>query len=68
FGGILLVGYTGARLFNPLSGFLAAVVLACSPYWNLMGHFNALDMGLAFWMALSLCSLLLAQRPGLRPA
>ncbi|MDN7488102.1 glycosyltransferase family 39 protein [Burkholderia sp. AU45274] len=68
FAGILLVGYTGARLFNPLSGFLAAVVLASSPYWNLMGHFNALDMGLAFWMALSLCSLLLAQRPGLRPA
>ncbi|MBN3835714.1 glycosyltransferase family 39 protein [Burkholderia sp. Ac-20344] len=68
FAGVLLVGYTGARLFNPLSGFLAAVVLASSPYWNLMGHFNALDMGLAFWMALSLCSLLLAQRPGLRPA
>ncbi|OXI88869.1 4-amino-4-deoxy-L-arabinose transferase [Burkholderia sp. AU33423] len=68
FAGILLVGYTGARLFNPLSGFLAAVVLASAPYWNLMGHFNALDMGLAFWMSLSLCSLLLAQRPGLRPA
>ncbi|WP_321809166.1 MULTISPECIES: glycosyltransferase family 39 protein [unclassified Burkholderia] len=65
FAGVLLVGFTGARLFNPLSGLLAAVVLACSPYWNLMGHFNALDMGLAFWMALSLCSLLLAQRPGL---
>ncbi|WP_261539696.1 glycosyltransferase family 39 protein [Burkholderia multivorans] len=68
FAGVLLVGFTGARLFNPLSGFLAAVVLACSPYWNLMGHFNALDMGLAFWMALSLCALLLAQRPGLRSA
>ncbi|MDN7905173.1 glycosyltransferase family 39 protein [Burkholderia diffusa] len=66
FAGVLLVGFTGARLFNPLSGFLAAVVLACSPYWNLMGHFNALDMGLAFWMTLSLCSLLLAQRPGLQ--
>ncbi|CAB3755368.1 4-amino-4-deoxy-L-arabinose transferase [Burkholderia puraquae] len=68
FAGVLLVGFTGARLFNPLSGFLAAVVLASSPYWNLMGHFNALDMGLAFWMSLSLCSLLLAQQPGLRPA
>ncbi|RQR28469.1 glycosyltransferase family 39 protein [Burkholderia sp. Bp9143] len=66
FAGVLLVGFTGARLFNPLSGLLAAVVLACSPYWNLMGHFNALDMGLAFWMTLSLCSLLLAQRPGLQ--
>jgi len=67
FGGVLLVGYTGARLFNPLCGFLAALVLACSPYWNLMGHFNALDMGLAFWMTATLCSLLLAQRPGLSP-
>lgn len=64
FAGVLLVGFTGARLFNPLSGFLAAIVLASSPYWNLMGHFNALDMGLALWMAVSLCALLLAQRPG----
>ncbi|HGL4261669.1 TPA: glycosyltransferase family 39 protein [Burkholderia dolosa] len=68
FAGVLLVGFTGARLFNPLSGFLAAIVLASSPYWNLMGHFNALDMGLAFWMAVSLCALLLAQRPGPRAA
>ncbi|OMG74517.1 glycosyltransferase family 39 protein [Burkholderia ubonensis] len=68
FAGVLVVGFTGARLFNPLSGFLAAVVLACSPYWNLMGHFNALDMGLALWMTITLCALLLAQRPGLRPA
>ncbi|WP_179404018.1 glycosyltransferase family 39 protein [Burkholderia guangdongensis] len=68
FAGVLLVGYTGARLFTPLAGFLAAVVLACSPYWNLMGHFNTLDMGLSLWMAITLCSLLLAQRPGLRPA
>ncbi|PCE24422.1 glycosyltransferase family 39 protein [Burkholderia ubonensis] len=67
FAGVLIVGFTGARLFNPLSGFLAAVVLACSPYWNLMGHFNTLDMGLSFWMTVTLCSLLLAQRPGLRP-
>ncbi|KAF1012227.1 MAG: glycosyltransferase family 39 protein [Burkholderia sp.] len=65
FGGILLVGYTGARVFNPVAGLCAAVVLAASPYWNLMGHFNALDIGLSFWMAVTLCALLLAQRPGL---
>ena len=65
FAGILLVGFTGARVFNAATGFFAALVLACAPYWNLMGHFNTLDTGLSFWMELSLCALLLAQRPGL---
>jgi 4-amino-4-deoxy-L-arabinose transferase-like glycosyltransferase len=63
FAGVLLVGYTGSRVFNPATGLFAAIVLASSPYWNLMGHFNTLDTGLSFWMALTLCSLLLAQRP-----
>ncbi|WP_226806845.1 glycosyltransferase family 39 protein [Candidatus Vallotia cooleyia] len=62
FAGILLVGYTGVRVFNPAAGLMAALVLAASPYWNIMGHLNVLDTGLAFWMALTLCSLLLAQR------
>jgi len=62
---VLCVGYTGARVFNPAAGFFAAVALAASPYWNLMGHFNVLDMGLAATATLSLCALMLAQRPGL---
>ncbi|WP_321870442.1 glycosyltransferase family 39 protein [Paraburkholderia tropica] len=65
FAGVLLVGFTGARVFNAATGFFAAVVLACAPYWNLMGHFNTLDMALSFWMELTLCALLLAQRPNL---
>ncbi|GAB2880068.1 glycosyltransferase family 39 protein [Paraburkholderia jirisanensis] len=65
FAGVLVVGYTGARVFNTATGVFAALVLAVSPYWNLMGHFNTLDMGLSFWMELSLCALLLAQRPNL---
>jgi 4-amino-4-deoxy-L-arabinose transferase-like glycosyltransferase len=65
FAGVLLIGFTGARVFNAATGVFAALVLACSPYWNLMGHFNTLDMGLSFWMALTLCSLMLAQRPNL---
>ena len=65
FAGVLLIGYTGARVFNVATGFFAAVVLASAPYWYLMGHFNTLDMGLSFWMELTLCGLLLAQRPGL---
>lgn len=68
FGGILVVGFAAARVFNPLCGLLAAVVLASAPYWNLMGHFNALDMGLAFTMTVALMALLLAQRPGLPSA
>jgi 4-amino-4-deoxy-L-arabinose transferase-like glycosyltransferase len=65
FVGVLLVGYTGARVFNAATGIFAAVVLASAPYWYLMGHFNTLDMGLSFWMEVTLCALLLAQRPGL---
>ncbi len=65
FAGVLLIGYTGARVFNAATGVFAAIVLATSPYWNLMGHFNTLDMGLSFWMELTLCALLLAQRPNL---
>ncbi|HEV3423620.1 MAG TPA: glycosyltransferase family 39 protein [Paraburkholderia sp.] len=65
FAGVLLIGYTGARVFNAATGVFTAIVLATSPYWNLMGHFNTLDMGLSFWMELTLCSLLLAQRPDL---
>lgn len=68
FAGILLAGYTGARVFNATAGFAAALVLAGAPYWELMGHFNTLDMGLSFWMELTLCSMLLAQRPGAAPS
>ncbi|KNH05101.1 Polymyxin resistance protein ArnT, undecaprenyl phosphate-alpha-L-Ara4N transferase Melittin resistance protein PqaB [Candidatus Burkholderia brachyanthoides] len=65
FAGVLLAGYTGTRVFNAMTGFATSVILATCPYWNLMGHFNTLDMGLAFWMEVSLCALPLAQRPGL---
>jgi 4-amino-4-deoxy-L-arabinose transferase-like glycosyltransferase len=65
FAGVLLVGYAGTRVFNAVTGFCAALVLATSPYWNLMGHFNTLDTGLSFWMELTLAALLLAQRPEL---
>ena len=67
FAGVLLAGYTGARVFNATAGFAAALVLASAPYWELMGHFNTLDMGLSFWMELTLCAMLLAQRVGIAP-
>ncbi|TAM50279.1 MAG: glycosyltransferase family 39 protein [Paraburkholderia sp.] len=68
FAGVLLAGYTGARVFNAAAGFAAAVVLAGAPYWALMGHFNTLDMGLSLWMELALCAMLLAQRPNVAPS
>ena len=58
---ILLVGFTGARIFNPRAGWLAAVVLASSPMWIISGHLNSLDMGLSSFLVGALCSLLLAQ-------
>jgi len=58
---ILLVGFTGARIYNARAGWLAAVVLASSPMWVISGHFNSLDMGLSAFLVAALCSLLLAQ-------
>lgn len=60
--GVLLVAYTGRRVFNARVGFFAGVVLASSFLWSASSHFNTLDMGLSAMMTLSLCSLLLAQR------
>ncbi|WP_246190325.1 glycosyltransferase family 39 protein [Pandoraea captiosa] len=65
FAGVLVVGFTARRVFNARVGLFAAAALAAAPLWSLLGHFNVLDMGLSFFMGLSLCALLLAQRPGL---
>ncbi|WP_206952341.1 glycosyltransferase family 39 protein [Trinickia acidisoli] len=65
FAGMLFAGYTSARLVNRTAGIATALVLASAPYWQLMGHFNTLDMGLAFWMEVTLCAMLLAQRVGI---
>ena len=58
---ILLVGFTAARLYGHLTGYLAALILLSSPMWVVGGHFNALDMGLSAFLNLALCALLLAQ-------
>jgi 4-amino-4-deoxy-L-arabinose transferase-like glycosyltransferase len=58
---ILFVGFTGARIFSPRAGYLAALVLASSPMWVISGHVNSLDMGLSAFLVAALCSLLLAQ-------
>jgi len=58
---ILIVGFTGTRIYNARAGWLASVVLASSPMWIISGHLNSLDMGLSSFLVAALCSLLLAQ-------
>jgi 4-amino-4-deoxy-L-arabinose transferase-like glycosyltransferase len=58
---ILIIGFTGSRIFNPRAGWLGALVLASSPMWIISGHFNSLDMALSAFLVSALCALLLAQ-------
>ncbi len=67
-GGVLLSGYTGARLFGARAGLYAALVLGSSLYWVASGQIDSLDMSLSAMMSISLCALLLAQRDGAAPA
>lgn len=60
--GILLVGFTGRKLFGNNAGLYAAAVLGSSLLYVLIGHLNTLDMGVSFFMGLGLCGFLLAQR------
>jgi len=58
---IVFIGFTGARIYSPRAGWLAAIALASSPMWVIGGHINSLDMGLSAFLIAALCSLLLAQ-------
>lgn len=60
--GIVLVAYTGYRVFDKRVGVAAGLVLASSFWWAGLGHVNTLDMGLSGMMTLALCTLLIAQR------
>lgn len=60
-GCILLIAYTGSRLFDHETGALAALVLLAAPYFMMLSEIVTLDMGLTFWMTLGVCSFLLAQ-------
>lgn len=59
--GILLVFFTGKRLFGLEAGFYAALALSSSLLYAVIGHINTLDMGVTFFMSLSLSGFLLAQ-------
>ncbi len=60
-GCILLAAYTGKRLFDEETGLLAGLVLLSAPYFAALNEIVTLDMGLTFWMTLSLCAFAIAQ-------
>lgn len=60
--GVLLVFFTGCKLWDRTHGFVAAIVLGGSLHWVAMGHMSSLDMGLAFAMTLAVCAFAIAQR------
>ncbi len=68
FAGVLLVGYTAARLYDRSTGLYGALVLGSSLAYVLLGHFNTLDMGLTFFVTLTWCAVLLARDAAARAA
>jgi 4-amino-4-deoxy-L-arabinose transferase-like glycosyltransferase len=61
---VLLVGYTGRKVFSGLVGWYASLVLASMLFWTAGSQFNSLDLAVAATMAISLCALLIAQTDG----
>ncbi|MRW89924.1 phospholipid carrier-dependent glycosyltransferase [Duganella sp. FT80W] len=61
-GTVLLIGYTGGKVFGGRAGLYGAIVLGSMVFWTAASQFNTLDIGVAATMTLALCALLLAQR------
>ncbi len=64
---LLWVWFLGNRLFGIGAGWRSALVLSGSIYFAALGHINSLDMGLTFWMTISVGAFLLAQFPDSQP-
>ena len=65
--GIALTWWAGRRLFGPLAGAYAAIVLASSLMYVVLGHLNTLDMGLNLFLFTALIAFLRAQRDQATP-
>jgi 4-amino-4-deoxy-L-arabinose transferase-like glycosyltransferase len=61
FAGIFLVWFAGSRLFGREAGGYAALLLGSSLMYVLIGHINTLDMGVTFFITLSIAGLLIGQ-------
>ncbi len=62
FAGLLLVWFTGLRLFGREAAFYAVLLLGSSMLYVMMGHINTLDMGVTFFITLGIAAFLLAQQ------
>ena len=60
--GILVVWFAGSGVFGSKAGQLGALFLATNLYYVALGHINTLDMGLTFFLTVSLAAFLLAQK------
>ena len=60
--GVLMAAWAGLRLFDRRTAWCAALLLGASLYYIIMGHFNTLDMGVSFFMCMSVFSFLFAMR------
>ncbi len=58
---VLLVGWTGTRLWNRETGIRAAAMVASMTWIIGNSHFLTLDAGLTLFMTLALCTVLVAQ-------
>ena len=61
---VVAVGMTARRLWGASSGAYAAMLAAGTTWISANSHFLTLDMGLTFFLALSLCAFLVAQQDG----
>ena len=59
FAGLFLVFLSARKLFGPAAAFPAALVLAGSPLYVLLGQVNTLDMGLTFFLSAAVFGLAL---------
>ncbi len=64
FAGLLLVWFTGLRLFGREAALYSALLLSSSMLYAMIGHINTLDMGVTFFISLGIFSFLLAQDTG----
>lgn len=58
---LLVVGFTGLRLYRPEVGVASMLALAASPYFMAMGGIVTLDIGLTLWTTAAICAYLIAE-------